>query len=431
MNANAKRPGLVIILNSSIALNFVRGQLEYFQSIGFDVTVFCPPRRKDEWEVRRPRGVSIIEMPMAREISPVADVKSLWRLWREIRTIRPLVTNVGTPKAGLLGGMAAWLNRVPCRIYTLHGLRFETTKGFTRQLLVWAERLACFFAHRVVCVSQSAREKALAARLGSLEKIAVLGSGSCNGVDLQRFAPNPELAKRANEIRHRLGIPFHAPVALFVGRLTCDKGIPELMQAFSQLSERVPDLRLLLVGCFEDGDPLPSDVRESLQSHPRVIFAGAVPDTAPYYAAADCLVLPSHREGLPLVVLEAQAAGKPVIGAAATGIVDVVTHGQTGLLFPVGNITALSEAIATVITDKGLAAKLGLAGQEQVQQRFQQEKVWQRLHREYLAILQGNDQPIVPAPVMQSASLPTSANVQTEQVAQRNYPVSFPPASPA
>jgi glycosyltransferase involved in cell wall biosynthesis len=388
MNASSNQPRLVIAVNSAIALGFVQGQLQHFQDKGLEVTVLCPERRKDEWEVVRPKGVSIIEVPMERKIALWRDLRSLLRLWRHMRRLRPTVTNVGTPKAGLLGGFAAWLNRVPCRFYTLHGLRFETTKGLKRRILVYAERLACRFAHRVVCVSHSVRERAIASGLASAERMVVLGSGSCNGVDASRFAPTPQIVRRAAQLRHQLGIPLRAPVVLFVGRLTCDKGIPELVQAFSQLVVRFPDLRLLLAGCFEDGDPLPSDTRRCLETHSHVILAGAVRDTAPYYAAADVLVLPSHREGLPTVVLEAQAARVPVVGASATGIVDVVADGQTGLLFPVGNVPALVEAIARLITDGALAIKLGLAGQEQVQSKYRQEHIWQALHREYLEVLQ-------------------------------------------
>jgi glycosyltransferase involved in cell wall biosynthesis len=124
-----------------------------------------------------------------------------------------------------------------------------------------------------------------------------------------------------------------------------------------------------------------------------VIFAGPAQDTAPYYATADVVVLPSHREGLPTVVLEAQAAGKPVVGASVTGIVDAVVDGKTGLLFPVGEVPALAEAMARLITDKGLANKLGLAGQEQVRSKFRQEQIWQALHREYLEVLQRKESP--------------------------------------
>ena len=391
MSVNSERSRLVNVVNSSIAVGFLQGQLQYFQDRGFDVTVLCPERRKGEWEVAQPQGVPIIDVPMDREIAPPRDLVSLWRLWRIMRTIRPAVTNVGTPKAGLLGGFAAWLNRVPCRFYTLHGLRFETSRGIRRRLLIYAERLACRFAHRVVCVSQSVREKAIAFGLTSLDRTVVFGSGSCNGVDASRFTATPERVSRAARLRYQFGIPAQAPVLLFVGRLTSDKGIPELVRAFLKLGNQFPDLHLLLAGCFEDEDPLPVDTRKCLETHPRVVFAGPVQDIATYYAIADVVVLPSHREGLPTVILEAQAAGKPVVGASVTGIVDVVVDGETGLLFPVGDVPALIETLARLITDKTLASKLGRAGQDQVKRNFQQEQVWEALHREYLGVLRMNE----------------------------------------
>ncbi len=394
MYENLARPRLINAVNSAIAVGFLQGQLQFFHDRGFDVTVLCPEKRKGEWEVARPAGIPVIEVPMERKIAPLQDLVSLWRLWRILLTIRPVVTNVGTPKAGLLGGFAACLNRVPCLIYTLHGLRFETTKGLKRRLLVYAEHLACCFAHRVICVSQSVREKAIASGLASRERMVVLGSGSCNGVDSSRFAATPEITRRAADLRRAFGIPAQAPIVLFVGRLTCDKGIPELVQAFLKLAEQFPDLRLLLAGCFEAEDPLPVDIRKYLETHPGVIFVGPVQDIATYYAMADVVVLPSHREGLPTVVLEAQAAGKPVVGASATGIVDVVVHGETGLLFPVGDVPSLAEALARLITDKALARKLGRAGQEHVQRNFQQERIWEALYGEYVGFLRMKKLPL-------------------------------------
>ena len=402
---------MVNVMNSSISLGFLQGQLQYFQDRGFDVTFLSPERRSGEWEVARPEGIQIIEVPMERKISPLRDFTTLWRLWQIMRALCPAVTNVGTPKAGLLGGFAAWLNRVPCRVYTLHGLRFETTTGLKRRLLVYAERVACRFAHRVICVSQSVREKAIASGVTRRERTVVFGSGSCNGVDTSRFSPTPEIMRRAAELRQHFGIPAQAPVALFVGRLTSDKGIPELMKAFLHLGNQHPDLRLVLVGCFEDEDPLPFEIRRCLETHSRVIFAGAVENTAPFYAMADVVVLPSHREGLPTVVLEAQAAGKPVIGASATGIIDLITDGETGLLFPVGDVAALAEALSRIITDKGLATKLGNAGNERVNREFRQQQIWDALYREYLRLLiLGN----LPGPFLKSSEDSTDLVVKSK-----------------
>ena len=384
----ARKPRLLFALNSSIALNFIQGQPEYFQEKGFEVAVVCPPRRQGEWDVPRSGTIPILEVRMEREIAPLRDIASLWTLLRIMRRFSPTIVNVGTPKAGLLGGLAAWINRVPCRFYTLHGLRFETTKGLRRRLLICIERLTCRLAHRVICVSNSVREKAVVSGLADRERMLVLGPGSCNGVDAERFAATPERIKRAAGLRQALGISMSAPVLLFVGRLTVDKGIPELMAAFRNVAQQFPQLRLVLAGCFEEGDPLPAEIRRMLETHPRVLFTGAVKDIEICYLMADIVVLPSHREGLPTVVLEAQAAGKPVIGASATGIVDVIEHEQTGLLFPVGDVAALANAIARVVEDQTLARKIADAGRQQVLCKFGQRQIWEALSREYLRALQ-------------------------------------------
>jgi glycosyltransferase involved in cell wall biosynthesis len=365
----------------------MRGQLRFLQQHGFDVTLICSP---GEWleAMGRTQNVRIIEVPMAREIAPLRDFVSLWRLWRIMRALRPAVTNVGTPKAGLLGGCAAWLAGVPCRFYTLRGLRFETSRGLKRQLLVIAERMACKFAHRVICVSQSLREKATALQLATPERTLVFGLGSSNGVDASRFAPTPEGTTRAAELRSELGIPPHAPVLGFVGRLTRDKGIPELVESFLQLSEQFPDLRLLLLGPSQEEDPLDGKTRRVLDMHPHIIAAGETLDTAPFYAVTDIVVLPSHREGFPNVVLEAYAAGKPVVAARATGTIDAVVDGETGLLFPIGDVAALVRCLQRLLGDKVMATKLGSSGQDLIKREFRQELVWNALNQEYWQLLQ-------------------------------------------
>jgi len=408
MLVNSDRPRLIAVVNSSIAVGFLQGQLQYLRDRGFDVTVISPGGNRLD-QMARIEGVRTIEVPMARQISPLRDLVSLWRLWRIMRALRPTVTNVGTPKAGLLGGLAAWLNRVPCRFYTLRGLRFETTNGLKRRLLIYAERLACRLAHRVICVSKTVREMAIASGLTSWEKTVVFGCGGSNGVDASRFAPTPERIRRAAELRRELGIPPSAPVVGFVGRLTRDKGVPELAEAFLRLRTQFPDLRLLLLGRFECEDPLPAATRRGLETHPQVVLVGhqhrdgkpplagqpqedwPVEDAAPYYSLMDVFVLPSHREGLPNVILEAQAACKPVGAARATGIVDAVADEETGLLFPVGDAEALTGAVARLLSDKALARKLACAGHERVKREFRQEQIWEALYQEYKGYMRTRD----------------------------------------
>ena len=393
----SERPRVVHVVTSDLAIKLMRGQLEYLQHNGFDVILICSPGKWVD-SLGRAEGVQIIELPIARQIAPLRDLMSLWRLCCVIRALRPAITNVGTPKAGLLAGFAAWVNRVPCRLYTLRGLRFETMNGLRRRLLVYTERLACQFAQRVICVSPSLREKAIAVELTVRERTIVFGSGSSNGVDASRFASTPERMKRASELRRELGIPPQAPVLGFVGRLTRDKGISELVESFLRLGHEFPDLRLLLLGFFEEEDLLDVEIRRSLKAHPYVILAGEVADSAPYYALMDVLVLPSRREGFPNVVLEAYAAGKPVVAARATGIVDAVVDGETGLLFPVGDVATLTSALRMLLSDKASARKFGRAGQELVKREFRQEIIWDALSEEYRRLLQmgGASQSLVP-----------------------------------
>ena len=224
VSESSDRPRIVYVVTSSLAVGFLRGQLGYLRKAGYEVTVISSPGEALT-RIAESDGVQTIAIPINRGISPVRDLISLWQLCRAMNDLRPSITNVGTPKAGLLGGMASRLVDVPCRLYTLHGLRLETAKGIRRRVLLLAERLACLCAHRVVCVSESLRRKAVDVGVLEMEKTAIFGSGAAMGVDVQRFHPVPAGDDRVLELRRRLRIPQTAPVVGFVGRLTRDKAI--------------------------------------------------------------------------------------------------------------------------------------------------------------------------------------------------------------
>jgi glycosyltransferase involved in cell wall biosynthesis len=386
ISPNAKAVRVLYIVTSSFSLRLLPGQLDYLQRAGFDVTIACSPG--EELSKAKRDGVQTITVPMAREISPWVDLLSLWRLARTIWRICPTITNVSTPKAGLLGGIAAWACGTPCRYYTLLGLRCETTTGLKRMLLLWTERIACACAHRVICVSESLRQKAIDLGIVNADRTLVLGSGSGNGVEVERFAPNAETLRRAAELRGYLGIPADAPVVGFVGRLTRDKGIGELVEAHLRLRKRFPAVRLLLVGDVEQGDPLPPETRCTMKTNPQIIQTGFVEEPAPYFHIMNVLAFPTHREGFGNAPLEAHAAGKPVVAARATGVLDGVIDGVTGILVPVGDVTALAGALELVLNDPSLAVALGAAGRERVLRDFRQERVWNAIVREYLQHLQ-------------------------------------------
>lgn len=369
------------------------GQLAYLRQQGFDVTLIAAPGADLEAAAAR-EGVDYVAVPMTREITPQQDWNSLRHLTQILREIRPEIVNAGTPKAGLLGMLAATWARVPIRIYTLRGLRMETATGFKRLLLTSTERTAAACAHKVICVSPSLRDAFVKYRLGSASKTVVLGGGSSNGVDVDRFAATEARYTQARAIRHSMGIPDDAQVIGFVGRLTKDKGVAELMALFRALEQERPDLHMMLVGGFEDGDPISARLRDEIWSHPRVHITGFVNDTAPYYTAFDLLVFPSHREGLPNVPLEAAAAGRPTAGFAATGTVDAVRNGETGTLVAVGDVKGLTDAVRRYLTDQVLIARHGQQAEERVRTDFRREVIWQGLADLYRKELQARGLPV-------------------------------------
>ena len=363
------------VVTSSLAVDFLRGHLAFLRRAGYEVTVISSPGAA-LGEIAKSDGVKPLAVAMARGISPLRDLISLGKLCRTMRRLRPAITNVSTPKAGLLAGLAAVLAGIPCRIYTLRGLRLETAAGMKRNLLWLAEWLACRCAHRVVCVSASLRQRAISLGLVKKEKTVIFGSGSSRGVDLQRFSPVAGDDARVRELRRRLHIPEKALVVGFVGRLAQDKGVAELLDAFSMLRLRLPELRLLLVGEPEPGDPLATDVWRRIRNDSNVVCTGQVADASLYYHLMDVLALPTYREGFPNVVLEASASARPVITTNATGAVDSVRDHVTGLLVPVGDANALARAIAELLSDPGLRQAMGRAGREWVEKDFRPEAIW-------------------------------------------------------
>ena len=380
------QPLIVYVVTSSLGLGFLRGQVNYFRDSGYSVIVISSPG--DACASAVASGEPTIPVPMAREISPLRDLLALWRLWRIMRRLRPAITNVSTPKAGLLGGLAACFAGVPCRIYTLRGLRCETLTGVSRRLLLLTERIACLCAHRVLCVSHSLRRQAVALGVLDLEKSHVLGSGSSNGVESSRFDLDETKASEVIELRERLGIRQDAPVVGFAGRFTRDKGIAELLQAASLLRTRFPELRLLLVGDGDEGDRLPPEIRLRISADPNIICSGFVADPAPYYHLMDVLALPTHREGFPNVVLEANAAGKPAVVTDATGAVDSVIDGVTGFIVRVGDSTALAEALQKLLDDRMLLACMGKNGRKRVLAEFHPKHIWEDLGAQYQSLLE-------------------------------------------
>jgi glycosyltransferase involved in cell wall biosynthesis len=358
------------------------GRLRALAKAGFRVTLVSSPGDLVDRLAAR-EGAQSVGLPMERGIAPLADLVSLLRLWTLLARLRPDLTEFSSPKAGLLGSLAALLARVPVRVYMLRGFKLDRSTGFKRSILLAAERTAAACAHVVLCNSESMMAEALALRVASPRKLRLLGKGSSNGVNVERFSPGE------SAIRDHLGIPSDVPVIGFVGRLTRDKGIPELIEAFDAILRAAPETRLLLVGWFDASeDALGPALQARIRSHPCIHCTDRmVDDTAPYYRAMDMLVLPTWREGFPNVVLEAAATGIPVITTESTGSRDSVIPEVTGLLIPPGYPEAIVESVLMLLGDPARRRRMGDAARAWVVEQFSDTRVLGLATEFYLDLL--------------------------------------------
>ncbi len=367
---------LVHVLTVADSLRFLRGQPRFMRERGYETHVVCGDgpllsRFADA------EGATAHPIAMERRVTPAADLRTVAKLARLLRRLRPDVVHAQTPKGGLLGTMAARVARAPRVLYHMRGLPHQGAAGLMRRVLWTTERTACGLADHVICQSHSLRRRALAERLVTPARSSVLGPGG-NGVDAGRFDP-ARVCDASAQLREELRIPPGAPVVGFVGRLVGDKGIVELTEAWRGLRDRFPNAHLVLVGPFEARDAVPDEVRRELERAPRTHLTGERDDVAPWYGVMDILALPTYREGFPNVPIEAAAMGVPVVATRVDGCVDAVVDGQTGTLVPARDAAALEEALARYLADPELRRVHGERGRARALTELRPERIFEEL----------------------------------------------------
>lgn len=356
---------ICFVLTIPFTLNaFVRPHLDRLSRI-YDITI-CVNMDDSEIPPVVPQQVRLVQLAIRRQIALWSDLKTLLVLTRFFRRERFDLVYSLTPKGGLLGMLAARLANVPHRVHCFTGQVWATRSGFSRWLLKGMDRLLAVCTTRLLADSGSQRQYLIDEGITGPGKIEVLANGSMAGVDAGRFCPDADARKR---VRSRLGIGGSAFCLLFVGRLTRDKGVPDLVEAFRRLSAMFPNLHLLLVGPDEDG--FDRSVQDATNIH-RVGYTQVVEE---YMAAADVFCLPSYREGFGLVLIEAGAAGLPVVASRIYGITDAVIEGETGLLHRPGDVADLVDKLETLIRDGAVHRALGEAGRRRAIQMFSAELV--------------------------------------------------------
>jgi glycosyltransferase involved in cell wall biosynthesis len=378
---------LLHVVTVQDALLFLAGQVAYMREHGFEISIISSPGERLE-AFGRDEGVDVYGVDMPRRITPLRDLASLGRLARLVSRIRPDIVHANTPKGGLLGTLAAALARVPVRIYQMRGLPMMTATGGARVLLATTERVSCAFATQVICNSRSLMDSALHERLCPAEKLHVLLGGSGNGVDSRRRFNRHLLPPDTRvRVRRELGISDTDLVIGFVGRLVKDKGVRELLAAWSDLKTRVPTSHLVVIGPFEERDGIGAVERRLLEADPHVHLLGFRSDTPDLYAAMDVVLLPTYREGFPNVLLEAAAMELPVVATRVAGCVDAVVDGVTGTLVPAADSNRLRDATLAYLADPALRRRHGAAARQRVVDEFDQERLWAALESLYRAEL--------------------------------------------
>ena len=331
-------------------------------------------------------GIPHFAVPMTRRFTPVADLRALWSLIRLMRRERFDVVHTHTPKAGLLGQLAARMSGVPVVVNTLHGFYFhDRMKPAPRRFYVWMERIAARCSDTILSQNREDMATAVAERIAPAGLVQWLG----NGIDIERFDRRRLSNEALDALRSDIGLDPAAPVVGFVGRLVEEKGILELLEAVRKVSNEIPDVQLLIVGPFDEEKPdaLRADVAERYGVQKRCHFLGMRHDMPELYALMDVLVLPSHREGFPRAPMEASAMGVPAVVTDIRGCREAVEHGVNGLLFPVGDSDALASALVELLRDDARRAEMGAAGRRMAEERFDEQKVFDRVLSEYERLL--------------------------------------------
>ncbi len=295
---------------------------------------------------------------MTRAITPFQDLKALIKLYKFLKKEKPLIIHSHTPKAGIIGMLAGKMAGVPIRLHTVAGLPLLETQGIKRKILDKVETLTYKLATRVYPNSFELKKIILKLGYAGDSKLHVLGEGSSNGIDTDYFDPESFTKADTDHLKKSIGIPIEDFVFIFVGRLVSEKGINELVDAFSTLNKENKNTSLLLVGPMEtDLDPLKDKTLELIKNHPKIFTTGYQNDVRPYFAVSDVLAFPSYREGFPNVVMQANAMNLPAIVSDINGCNEIVENGKNGVIIPVKDKFALHKAMQTFLLDDSISSE--------------------------------------------------------------------------
>lgn len=362
-------------------------QLGYMSSF-YKVTAVSSEKERLE-AYGKNEGVETFYVPLTRKITPWQDLKSTWTLYKYLKKEQPTIVHSHTPKAGIVGMLAAKLAGVPLRLHTVAGLPLLEATGLKRSILNVVEKLTYACATHVYPNSKGLKDIITSEGFSSPSKLKVLGKGSSNGIDTTYFSKDHFSEAQQQAKRKELRIPMDHFVFVFVGRIVADKGVNEMVAAFVKLNKNVLQTTLLLVGPFEDElDPISEATKIKIKEHPQIITTGYQPDVRPFFALSQALVFPSYREGFPNVVLQAGAMELPAIVSDINGCNEIITPNVNGLIVPVKNTSALYDAMVIMVEDTIQYQNLKRQARQQITERYERKIFWELLRKEYFHLEQ-------------------------------------------
>ena len=383
MSLNGPPIRVVHVTTADMAVRFLlRDQLRYLQNAGYEVSAICS---EGPWvEEIRAGGIPVRVIAMCRAITPFADLVALVRLYRCFRREHFEVVHTHTAKANLLGQLAARLADVPARIFTLHGYHAHIgMPGWQRRLYALLDQASCRCAHWVFSQGREDAITAVRENICPEWKMHYLG----NGIDVKWFQRGKRQIGAAS-LRSRLGFPPGAPIVAIVGRVTFKKGYGEFIDAAAIIRSQRQDVRFLAIG--------PDDDQSESSLHAQVKrlglencfrWLGMQTNMPEWYALMSVIALPSYREGLPRVIMEAAASSVPMVASDIPACRELIEPGRTGLLVPVKNSRALAEAILQILRDPDWAREMGVRARLKAEREFDQLPVFERVRDAYNELL--------------------------------------------
>lgn len=381
---------LIRVTTIPLSLDKLLGEQLRFMNNHYEV-IAISAEKEELKRVADKYGVSHFHIEMTRKITPVKDLLAVWKMFRFLKKEQPEILHTHTPKAGLVGMLAGVLAGVPVRAHTVAGLPLLETSGAKRKLLNAVEWLTYRCATDVYPNSYGLKDIILKEKFCRPSKLKVIGQGSSNGIDTELFNPAVIKEESVTALRQRLDIARTDLVFIFVGRLVKDKGINELVSAFTQLQHRVrsnagtdqQNIKLLLVGPLEQNlNPLHPETLAEIEKNANIITTGYQDDVRPYFALSDVLVFPSYREGFPNVVLQAGAMELPAIVTDINGCNEIVTEGENGMIVPPKNSSALLQAMQRIL-DPEIRRQLKKNSRNVITTAYRRETVWKAVLEEY------------------------------------------------